>query len=119
MRTGRLFLARDAAHIVPPTGAKGLAVADVALLALARTWLRGKDPALADAYSDMALRRVWRCTHFSCWMTTMLHTAADPVDASCSSRSGRWVVSSRAGRPGRPKTTPACRSDANRPGEPP
>ena len=68
MRYGRLFLAGDAPHIVPPTGAKGLnlAVADVALLApaLAR-WLSKNDSTLADAYSDAALRRVWRCTHFS------------------------------------------------------
>ncbi|HEY0937545.1 MAG TPA: 4-hydroxybenzoate 3-monooxygenase, partial [Trebonia sp.] len=84
MRYGRLFLAGDAAHTVPPTGAKGLnlAVADVALLAPAlETLVRKNDPALADAYSDTALRRVWRCEHFSWWMTTMLHTAGDSFDA--------------------------------------
>jgi p-hydroxybenzoate 3-monooxygenase len=68
MRYGRLFLARDAAHIVPPTGAKGLnlAVADVALLAPALAAMINKsDHAAADSSSGRALRRVWRCTHFS------------------------------------------------------
>ncbi|MBO1413531.1 4-hydroxybenzoate 3-monooxygenase [Streptomyces sp. FH025] len=78
MRHGRLFLAGDAAHIVPPTGAKGLnlAVADVTLLARAiGRWALDRDESLLDAYSETALRRVWRAEHFSYTMTTLLHPA--------------------------------------------
>ncbi len=103
MSHGRLFLAGDAAHIVPPTGAKGLnlAVAAVGLLAPALTaLLRHRDARLADSYSDTALRRVWRCTHFSWWMTTMLHAGADPFDAQLQLSQLRWVATSEAGATG-------------------
>ncbi len=76
MQHGSLFLAGDAAHIVPPTGAKGLnlALRDVQILAEALVdWYRSGDRAGLDAYSERCLRRVWRCEHFSWWMTTMLH----------------------------------------------
>lgn len=76
MQHGRLFIAGDAAHTVPPTGAKGLnlAVADVFVLsrALEHFFKTGASD-LLDAYSAMALRRVWRAQHFSWWMTSMLH----------------------------------------------
>jgi p-hydroxybenzoate 3-monooxygenase len=76
MQNGRLFLAGDAAHIVPATGAKGLnlAVADVRLLADAfAAWYRDGDGSLLERYSSDALRRVWRAEHFSWFMTSMLH----------------------------------------------
>jgi len=103
MSYGRLYLAGDAAHTVPPTGAKGLnlAIADVALLAPALSRLiRKNDTTLADAYSSTALRRVWRCEHFSWWMTTMLHTTGDPFDAQLQLSQLRWVTSSPAGAAG-------------------
>ena len=100
MRYGRLFLAGDAAHIVPPTGAKGLnlALGDVALLADALDAMLRGDPALADSYSRRCLGRVWRRTHFSWWMTSMLHTVpgADPMDAQLQLAQLRYVTSSRA-----------------------
>ncbi len=80
MRYGRLFLAGDAAHIVPPTGAKGLnlAAADVRVLAkaLGSYFTTGDERAL-KAYSETALRRVWRAEYFSWWMTSLLHRFHD------------------------------------------
>lgn len=77
MRHGRLLLAGDAAHTVPPTGAKGLnlAMADVQVLARTLTDFFGsRDERTLDTYGPTALRRVWRAQHFSYWMTSMLHT---------------------------------------------
>lgn len=100
MRHGNLFLAGDAAHIVPPTGAKGLnlAVADVAALATALIRLtRDGDPGLADAYSDYCLERVWRSTHLSWWMTSMLHVVPgqDRFESELQLAQLRHLVSSR------------------------
>jgi p-hydroxybenzoate 3-monooxygenase len=76
MQYGRLYLAGDAAHIVPPTGAKGLnlAAADVRILAhaLACRYRTGSEERLSR-YSEICLRRVWRAQYFSGWMTGLLH----------------------------------------------
>jgi p-hydroxybenzoate 3-monooxygenase len=101
MRHGRLFLAGDAAHIVPPTGAKGLnlAVADVMVLAEAiQAWYATRRTDLLDAYSATCLRRVWRVQHFSWWMTSMLHRAedGDPFTHQLQLSQLRYVTTSRA-----------------------
>jgi p-hydroxybenzoate 3-monooxygenase len=85
MRFGRLFLAGDAAHIVPPTGAKGLnlAASDVHYLAQAlREFYGEKSSAGIDAYSEKALTRVWKAERFSWWMTSMLHRFPDTDEFS-------------------------------------
>jgi p-hydroxybenzoate 3-monooxygenase len=99
MQCGRLFLAGDAAHIVPATGAKGLnlAVADVRLLARGLAeWYRSGDGSLLDGYSSDALRRVWRAEHFSWFMTSMLHRreGADAFDVKLQLAQLAYVCSS-------------------------
>jgi p-hydroxybenzoate 3-monooxygenase len=99
MQHGRLFLAGDAAHIVPPAGAKGLnlAIADVRVLAEALAdWYRTGRREQLDRYSERCLGRVWRCEHFSWWMTSMLHCSpeADPFELKLQLSQLRYVTSS-------------------------
>ncbi len=102
MQYGRLFLAGDSAHIVPPTGAKGLnlAAADVRLLAraFAQYYTYGKTE-LLDQYSDTCLRRVWKVQRFSWWMTSMLHRfeTDNPFDQRRQLAELDYVTSSRVG----------------------
>jgi p-hydroxybenzoate 3-monooxygenase len=83
MQYGRLYLAGDAAHTVPPTGAKGLnlAVADVHVLDRALgAYYDAKDTGLLESYTSTVLKRIWRAQHFSWWMTSMLHRFSDATD---------------------------------------
>ena len=103
LRRGRVALVGDAAHTVPPTGAKGmnLAIADVVLLAEALRALLGEaDERLIDGYADRALDRIWKAQHFSWWMTSMLHVAPDASDFDRRRQLGelRSVVESEGGR---------------------
>lgn len=99
MQYGRLFLAGDAAHTVPPTGAKGLnlAASDVRLLGQTLVALLAeKNEEPAAEYTERALREVWRATHFSWWMTTMLHTHGDAFDAQLQLSQIKHVIDSRS-----------------------
>jgi p-hydroxybenzoate 3-monooxygenase len=98
MQHGRLYLAGDAAHIVPPTGAKGLnlAIHDVRVLAEALVdWYGTGSREALDAYSETCLRRVWRAEHFSWWMTHMLHRHGDAFDLKLQLSQLRYVTTSR------------------------
>lgn len=102
MRHGNLLLAGDAAHTVPPTGAKGLnlALADVRVLAeVLERALRKNDRSALDEYTGRALARVWKAQHFSYWMTTMLHSLPDASDFDERRQLGELssVAESRAG----------------------
>ena len=103
LRKGRVAIVGDAAHTVPPTGAKGmnLAVADVLLLNRAlQSLLLEDDERLIDGFADAALKRIWKAQHFSWWMTSMLHVAPDATDFDRLRQLGelRSVVESEAGR---------------------
>jgi p-hydroxybenzoate 3-monooxygenase len=123
MQHGRLFLAGDAAHIVPPTGAKGLNLAahDVATLAVALTrWFGSRDAALLERYTDDCLARIWRAEDFSLFMTRLMHRPADPFEHRAQLARLRYVCSSEAaqrslaenyvGLSGSALTTPTGRS---------
>jgi p-hydroxybenzoate 3-monooxygenase len=101
MRHGRLFLAGDAAHIVPPTGAKGLNLAAGDVLALAhalKAFYETSQPEWLESYSAICLRRVWRAQRFSWWMTTLLHRLPDesPFDHQRQLADLDYLTSSRA-----------------------
>jgi p-hydroxybenzoate 3-monooxygenase len=101
MRHGRLFLAGDAAHIVPPTGAKGLnlAVADVRVLARALTqFFRANSMERLDRYSDHCLRRVWKVVRYSVYMTSLLHRfpAHTPFERNVQLSELEYLLASRA-----------------------
>ena len=100
MQHGRLYLAGDAAHIVPPTGAKGmnLAIADVRVLARGLVELFGSgSTTLLDGYTDICLRRVWKAQRFSWWMTSMLHRFGDdPFQLALQHAELDYIAGSRA-----------------------
>jgi len=102
MRFGRMFLAGDAAHIVPPTGAKGLnlAASDVRYLSRALIGFYAGDEAGIDSYSARCLSRVWKAERFSWWMTMLLHRFPDtnPFDQRVLEAELDYVVHSAAGR---------------------
>ena len=102
LRRGRAAIVGDAAHTVPPTGAKGmnLAVADVILLARALdALLNAADETLIDGWADAARRRIWKAQHFSWWMTQMLHRSPADTDFDRLRQLGelRTVADSTAG----------------------
>jgi len=103
MQTGRLFLAGDAAHIVPPTGAKGLnsAIADVAIMARAiEAFVLRHDNEPLNQYTATCLRRIWQIERFSWWMTSMMHKfeGHGPFDARMQTAELDYILNSSAGQ---------------------
>jgi p-hydroxybenzoate 3-monooxygenase len=103
MQTGRLFLAGDAAHIVPPTGAKGLnsAIADVAIMARAiEAYCLRQDDTGLNNYTETCLRRIWQIERFSWWMTSMMHKFDNhgPFDARMQTAELNYILNSSAGQ---------------------
>ena len=119
MQHGNLYLAGDAAHIVPPTGAKGmnLAVADVRVLTrgLVQRFRTGSTDIL-DRYSDICLRRAWKAQRFSWWMTSTLHRhpGDDPFQLALQQAELDYVTARPPARPRSPRTTSACPSSCRR-----
>ena len=116
MQIGRLFLAGDLAHIVPPTGAKGmnLAIADVVVLSRALTaFYSDKRNDQLEAYSKTCLARVWKAQRFSWWMTQIFHRFPDEVPFDQRRQIARkYLLRGEFHlllRRRSPKTTPACR----------
>ncbi|MEG1769447.1 MAG: FAD-dependent monooxygenase, partial [Comamonas sp.] len=102
MRFGRMFLAGDAAHIVPPTGAKGLnlAASDVGYLSNAfAEYYQQRSSEGIDRYSEVSLRRVWKAERFSWWMTSLMHRFPDSGDFDRKVQEAEldYLVHSRAG----------------------
>jgi p-hydroxybenzoate 3-monooxygenase len=102
LRFGRLFLAGDAGHIVPPTGAKGLNLAASDIYYLARALLayyKDKRTDLLDCYSETALRRVWKAIRFSWWYTSLLHKFDDdPMSRRLQTSELDYLIGSEAGQ---------------------
>jgi len=111
MQHGRFFLMGDAAHIVPPTGAKGMnmALCDAVLLYKAlRAYYRRKDPSPLERYTQEALRHIWQAELFSYFMTTLLHTHPIPSTRGCAKPTCATLARAPISSASWPKTTWAC-----------
>ena len=119
MRHGRLFLAGDAAHIVPPTGAKGLNLAFSDVYYLSRGLIEHYDKnndAYLDSYSDMALRRIWNAERLSWHLTCLLHKFPTTIPSISAPARTNWLICRNRKSQWRhsPSNMPACRSRIDR-----